>query len=59
MVAPSTAPGSPGEGVGKGEPTEINHAEAIKAVFGVPDLLLCKVPALVFSAKNTFYLDCC
>lgn len=39
--------GSPGEAVGRGELVQISPTEAIKPVFGVPDLL-CEVPVLVF-----------
>lgn len=31
----------------------------IKAALRLPDLLLLTVAALVFGAKNTFYLGCC
>lgn len=40
------------------ESAQLTEIAATEGVFGVPDLLLCTAPELLFQTKNTSYLDC-
>lgn len=40
------------------EPAQLTEIAATEGGFGVPDLLLCTAPVLLFQTKNTSYLDC-